>query len=73
LFKNLGCARYLCEILIIVCHIFRCAAQDNELMHQPTNAPNKIQFMTSIELPHVVAPRCLLQGLLEHRNTRPAL
>ena len=29
---------------------------DNWLIHQPTNALNKIQFMTSIKLLHVFAP-----------------
>ena len=31
--------------------------------HQPTNAPNKIQSITSIKLLHVSAPRCHPQGV----------
>jgi hypothetical protein len=34
-------------------HIFMCTEQDYESIRQPTNVPNKIQFMTSIQLPHV--------------------
>jgi len=33
-----------------------------QLGYQPNNALNKIQFMTSIKLLHVSAPRCHLQG-----------
>ena len=33
--------------------------------HQPTNAFNKIQFMTSIYLLHVLAPGCQPQGVFQ--------
>jgi len=69
----LGCAGYLYEILVIVCHIFKCTEQDYESIHQPTNAPNKIQCMTSIKLPHVLALGCHLLGFFRTKNSSPKL
>jgi len=34
-------------------------------MYEPTNALNKIQFMTSIKLLHVLAPRRHPKGVIE--------
>jgi hypothetical protein len=49
--------------------VIACCEHGNEqLIHQPTNALNKIQFIMSIKLLHILAPGCLPQGILEHVN-----
>jgi hypothetical protein len=54
-----------------MCHIFMCTEQDYKSIHQPTNAPHKIQFMTSIQLPHVLAQRCHPQGFFRTKEFEP--
>jgi len=37
------------------------------IIYQLTNAHNKLQIMTSVELLHVLAPECHSQGVQEQR------
>jgi len=40
-----------------------------QLMHQATDALNKIQFLTSINLLHVSTPGCQPQGIFQIKGT----
>jgi len=41
------------------------------LIHQPGSTINKLQFITSIILIHVMAPECHYRGILQQNNTSP--
>jgi len=42
-----------------------------QLIYQPTNVLNKIQFITCIKLIHVSAPGCHPQGVFSNKGYRP--
>jgi hypothetical protein len=53
----------LCVIFLVVL---------NKTMNEYINQPYKIQFMTSVELPHVPAPRCLPWEFFRTQECKPS-